>query len=331
MRPYSPDQKMRALVTGAAGFMGSHLCDRLLADGHEVVGLDSFTEYYSRTVKERNLAEAMGNARFEFHELDLVEDDLTAALGDVDTVFHLAGRSGVRMSRRNRLDQYVRDNVLATQRLLESLGDRRLRRFVYASSSSVYGDAERVPTKETAVPRPLSFYGVTKLSAENLVLLYSRRNRVPAVSLRFFYVYGPRQRPDMVIARSMLAIAEGREIEIFGDGEQTRDFTFISDAVEATVRGAEVASTEPVFNIGGGTQSTLNAVLEQLEQLAGAVARRRHVPSVPEDHRRGAASINLARRYLTWEPRVSLREGLTRQWQWFAKQSAAEPRSLVAV
>jgi len=313
---------MRAVVTGAAGFIGSHLTDRLLADGHQVVGLDSFSDYYSRTQKEQNLEVAFRHPGFRFRELDLVEDDLRDVLAGAEVVFHLAARSGVRASRRNHLDHYVRDNVLATHRLLEALKASSIKRLVFAGSSSVYGDAERLPTKESTVPRPLSSYGVTKLAAENLVQLYAHNFSLPTVSLRYFYVYGPRQRPDMAIARFMRALASGEEIEVYGDGEQTRDFTYVTDAVEATVRAASAEVAGMVLNVGGGSRATLNAVLGVIGEMAGTEVRRRYVPAAPEDHRHGGASINLARRDLHWEPRVSMRDGLSRQWSWLAEQSA---------
>ncbi len=320
---------MRALVTGAAGFIGSHLCDRLLADGYDVVGLDSFTDYYSRTLKEQNLTNARGHKGFRFHELDLVEDDLESAFDGVQVVFHVAGRSGLRVSRRNQFDHYLRDNVVATQRLLEHAASRHVRRFVYAGSSSIYGDAERLPTKETTEPRPVSYYGLTKLAAEKLVLLYATSREVPAIVLRYFHVYGPRQRPDMAIARFMRGLHEGEPVDVYGDGEQTRDFTFVADAVEATVHAAEVQTRESVFNIGGGSRATLNGVLAQLEQISGAAAQRRTLAVAPGDHRHGSASINLARRELAWEPRVSLRAGLERHWEWHVEHAGA--RALVAV
>jgi UDP-glucuronate 4-epimerase len=312
---------MRAVVTGAAGFIGSHLSDRLLADGWEVVGVDSYSDYYSRAVKERNLESAREHRLFQFHELDLVEDDLRGALEGADVVFHLAGRSGVRASRRNQFDHYLRDNVLATQRLLESLVGSSISRVVYAGSSAVYGDAEWLPTKESNTPRPLSPYGVTKLAGENVVHLYARNFGVPATSLRLFTVYGPRQRPDMAVARFMKALSDGEELEIFGDGEQTREFTFVTDAVEAMMRAATCDAAGSVLNIGGGGRASINAVLALLEQMAGVTVQRRYLPASRGDQRHTGASINLARRHLGWEPRVSLREGLARQWSWFQQRS----------
>ena len=322
---------MRILVTGAAGFIGSHLCDRLLAEGHAVTGVDSFTDYYSRTAKEANLAQAMEQPGFRLLELDLVDDDLTDALEGVEVIFHVAGRAGVRASRRNRFDHYVRDNMLSTERLLEASTGRSIRRFIYASSSSVYGDAERLPTRENTVPKPLSSYGVTKLAAETLVQLYGHRSHLPFVVLRYFYVYGPRQRPDMAIARFMRALSQETEIELFGDGEQTRDFTYIADAIDATIASIDAPVAGQVINIGGGSQRTLNSVIAMAEELAGREAKVRRRPSAEGDHRNGCASINVARRQLPWEPKVSLRVGLARQWAWAQTQRQSENKALVAV
>lgn len=318
------EQPSRVVVTGAAGFIGSHLCERLLADGHQVVGIDSFSEYYERSLKEQNLEPSRANRNFSFHELDLVEDDLREAMAGSQVVFHLAGQSDIRQDWGSDFDRYVRDNLLATQRLLEHLREHPVQRLVYAGSSSVYGDAEMFPTKETALPRPLSPYGLTKLAAEHLVHIYLRSFGVPAVSLRYFTVYGPRQRPDMALARFMQALWDGREIEVFGDGEQTREFTYVSDAVDGTVKAAAADAVGCVFNLGGGSRVTINRVLATLEDISRMKVYRHNLPAAPGDHRHSGASINLAREKLGWEPRVSLREGLTRQWQWF-KESRTTP------
>jgi UDP-glucuronate 4-epimerase len=322
---------MRAVVTGAAGFIGSHLTDALLADGHEVVGIDSFDDYYSRAVKERNLESALHEQRFRFHELDIVKHDLREVIDGAEVVFHLASRSGVRASPDEEFDNQVRANVVATQRLLESLVRHKLTRFVYASSWSVYGEAERLPTKESSVPLPLTSYGVTKLAGEHLVQLYSRNFGLPAVSLRYFTVYGPRQRPDMAIAQFMRKLTEGEEIEIFGDGEQAREFTFVSDAVEATVRAATAEVSGRVLNVGGGSRASINSVLFLLEEITGIKARRRFLPATPEDRRQTGASINLARRCLDWEPRISLRNGLAKQWSWSVQLRNPAPARMPAV
>jgi UDP-glucose 4-epimerase len=219
---------------------------------------------------------------------------------------------------------------VATQRLLEAVKELPTRRIVFASSSSVYGDAEMFPTKETALPRPVSPYGVTKLAAEHLTLLYAKNFGVPATAVRYFTVYGPRQRPDMGFARFMDALAAGREIEVFGDGEQTREFTFVSDAVDGTVKAATADVVGQVFNLGGGSRVTVNRVLATLEDISRVKAKRKTLPAAPGDPRHTGASINLARERLGWEPRVSLREGLTKQWEWFqatrGRQGMAEAR-----
>jgi nucleoside-diphosphate-sugar epimerase len=297
---------LRVVVTGAAGFIGSHLSERLLAAGHEVVGIDSFADYYEKARKERNLETSRSNDRFHFAAADLVA-----------VVYHLAGQPGVRPSWGNLFDRYVRDNVIATQRLLEALKEVPIKRFVFAGSSSVYGDAERFPTKETALPRPVSPYGVTKLAAEHLTLLYTRNFGIPAVSVRYFTVYGPRQRPDMAFSRFMQAMTAGEDIEVFGDGEQTREFTYVSDAVDGTIKASTADVVGEIFNLGGGSRVTVNKVLSTLEEISGLSVRRQNLPAAPGDPRHTGASINLARERLGWEPRVSLAEGLARQWEWF--------------
>jgi nucleoside-diphosphate-sugar epimerase len=317
---------MKVVVTGAAGFIGSHLCERLLADGHEVVGIDCFTDYYRRARKEQNLDVARGHRNFSFEELDLVDADLTAALEGAGTVYHLAGQPGVRPSWGHQFDRYVRDNVIATQRLLEHLKGSRIKRLVFAGSSSVYGEAESFPTRESALPRPVSPYGVTKLAAEHLAQLYTRNFDIPAVSVRYFTVYGPRQRPDMAFARFMQALADGEPIEVFGDGEQTREFTYVSDAIEGTLKAATADVVGMVFNLGGGSRVTINKVLATLGEISDLEVRRNNLAAAPGDPRHTGASINLARERLGWEPRVALREGLAKQWEWFLAASARSPK-----
>jgi nucleoside-diphosphate-sugar epimerase len=321
------DTTSRAVVTGAAGFIGSHLCERLLELGQDVVGIDAFTDYYERARKEQNLEPFRAHPNFTFHELDLVDADLRSTLDGATVVYHLAGQPGVRPSWGSQFDRYVRDNVLATQRLLESLKDTPVERLVFAGSSSVYGDAEMFPTKESALPRPVSPYGVTKLAAEHLALLYTKNFGLPAVSVRYFTVYGPRQRPDMAFSRFMEALVDGDAIEVFGDGEQTREFTYVSDAVEGTIKAATADAAGQVFNLGGGSRVTVNRVLATLEDISGLKVRRQTLPAAPGDPRHTGASINLARERLGWEPRISLREGLTKQWDWF---QAARSRPRVA-
>ena len=308
---------MKVVVTGAAGFIGSHLSERLLAEGHEVVGVDAFTDYYDRAWKERNLEVARSQDRFSLVELDLAEADLRELFEGAGVVYHLAGQPGVRPSWGSQFDQYVHDNIIATQRILESLKGSTIQKLVFAGSSSVYGDAEMFPTKESALPRPVSPYGVTKLAAEHLTHLYYRNFGVPSVSVRYFTVYGPRQRPDMAFTKFMKLMSEGREIEVYGDGEQTREFTYVSDAVEGTIKAASADVAGQIFNLGGGSRVTLNRALALLEEVSGMEIRRHSLPAAPGDPRHTGASINLARERLNWEPRVSLREGLAKHWQWF--------------
>jgi UDP-glucose 4-epimerase len=307
----------RVVVTGAAGFIGSHLCERLLELGHIVVGIDSFSDYYGRSLKEQNLEVSRAHPGFTFAELDLVESDLGRALHGANVVYHLAGRPGVRPSWGEQFDRYVRDNVVATERLLESLKETAVERLVFAGSSSVYGDAETFPTKESALPRPVSPYGVTKLAAEHLTLLYSKSFGLPVVSVRYFTVYGPRQRPDMAFARFMQALVDGSPIKVFGDGEQTRGFTYVTDAVEGTIKASTADVVGQIVNLGGGSRVTVNRVLATLEDVSRMKSRRSSLPGMPGDPRHTGASIELARERLGWEPRVSLREGLSRQWEWF--------------
>jgi UDP-glucuronate 4-epimerase len=307
---------VRVVVTGAAGFIGSHLVERLLSLGHDVVGIDSFTDYYARAAKEKNIAAARSNPRFTFATADLAQDDLGPVLEGAEVVYHLAGRPGVRAALMQ-FDQYWRENVVATQRLLEAVKGMRLKSLVYAGSSSVYGDAEVFPTAETAVPAPLSPYGVTKLAGEHLAYVYWKTYRVPAIRLRYFSVYGPRMRPDLMLTRAMQAMHEGRVFDVYGDGEQTREFTYVSDAVEGTIRSAERGAPGDLYNLGGGSSVTVNHVLDLLAETSGIELKRRHVERQPGDHRRAGASITRARIQLGWEPRTALREGLAAQWRWF--------------
>jgi UDP-glucuronate 4-epimerase len=307
---------MRVVVTGAAGFIGSHLSERLLAQGHEVVGVDSFTDYYSRAAKERNLETARQDRRFKFTDVDLADDDLLPALEGAEVIYHLAGRPGVRAAMMQ-FDHYWRENVLATHRLLEAVKDRGLKCIVYAGSSSVYGDAEVFPTAETALPAPLSPYGVTKLAGEHLAYVYWKNFQVPAVRLRYFSVYGPRMRPDLMLSRAMQAMFEGSIFDVYGDGEQTREFTYVADAVEGTILAAERGAPGELYNLGGGSSVTVNHALDLLAEIAGMQLKRRHVERQAADHRNAGASITRARLTLGWEPRTALRDGLTRQWEWF--------------
>lgn len=309
------------LVTGVAGFIGSHLAERLVREGHVVVGIDAFTPFYAREIKARNLAGLWEQERFRFVEGDLNHLDLRGLLGDfkIEYVFHLAAQPGVRTSWGDRFDEYLWHNVRATQRILEAVKGFPIRKFLYASSSSVYGDSEQLPTSEEICPRPLSPYGATKLAGEHLCLLYERNYGVPVIILRYFTVYGPRQRPDMAFYRFIRAMLNREEILICGDGEQTRDFTFVDDAVDGTLRGAWLGEPGQVFNIGGGASVSLNCVINHLERLLRIPARVRYSKTEAGDVRHTSADIRWAQRLLGYTPRVGLPEGLAREVEWFMK------------
>lgn len=311
---------MLCLVTGVAGFVGSHLAERLIDLGHEVVGVDRFADYYPRPLKEENLERLRANPRFRLVEADLAEADLAPLVEGVNAVFHQAAQAGVRASWGKTFESYVRDNVLATQRLLEAVKASNLQRFVYASSSSVYGDAVDLPMRETALPRPYSPYGVTKLAAEHLCELYRNNFGVPTASLRYFTVYGPRQRPDMGFNRFINATLRGEPIAVYGDGEQTRDFTFISDIVQANI--AAVDGKPGVYNVGGGSRVTLNEVLATIGEIAGQKPVLDRKEPQAGDVRHTWADASAAREGLGFTPKVSLREGLTAQVQWHARRIA---------
>jgi UDP-glucose 4-epimerase len=302
-------------VTGAAGFIGSHLVERLLASGTRVTGVDGFTDYYDPALKRANLAGPLADGRFRLLELDLGEADL-ATLPEVDVVFHLAAQPGVRASWGAEFATYTHHNVLATQRLLERYRESRLERFVYASSSSVYGDAERYPTPEDLLPRPFSPYGVTKLAGEHLVLLYGRNFGLPGVALRYFTVYGPRQRPDMAFHRFCRAMLRGETITVYGDGSQSRDFTFVADAVEATFLAWERGGGPAVYNVGGGSQVEVREVVDLLERRLGVKANVRHEPMPPGDPLRTRADSTRLRAALGMVPSVGIEQGLAAEAEW---------------
>lgn len=305
----------RALVTGAAGFIGSTLSERLLADGVHVTGVDCFTDYYDVRLKRKNLEAATKHPQFTLLEHDLGAADLSA-LPDVDVVFHQAAQAGVRASWGREFSSYVHHNVLATQRLLERYRDAQLERFVYASSSSVYGDAERYPTDEALLPRPFSPYGVTKLAGEHLVLLYGRNFGVHVAALRYFTVYGPRQRPDMAFHRFCRALLRGEEILVYGDGKQSRDFTFIDDAIEANVRAWRRSAPQGVYNIGGGSQVEVLEAIAILEGALGTKAKLRFEPRPPGDPLRTRADATRLQADLDYATRVGIADGLAAEAAW---------------
>jgi len=307
-----------ALVTGAAGFIGSHLVERLLSQGVRVTGVDCFTDYYDPMLKRANLASAMraaGESRFRLIDVDLAVADL-APLPEVTVVFHQAAQPGVRASWGSEFSTYVSHNVLATQRLLERYRNTALERFVYASSSSVYGDAERYPTDETLLPRPFSPYGVTKLAGEHLALLYGRNFKLPVVALRYFTVYGPRQRPDMAFHRFCRALLRGEPITVYGDGTQSRDFTYIDDAIEANLRAWRRAAPQAVYNVGGGSQVGVMEAIEMLERALAMKSDVRFEPRPPGDPLRTRADATCIERELGFRPATPIEQGLKAEADW---------------
>ena len=310
---------MRALVTGAAGFRGSHLSAALLDSGASVTGIDCFTDYYSRAVKEANLGTVKSRPGFSFVEAALQDVDLTALLTGITHVFHLAGQAGVRKSWGGDFDVYIRDNIQATQRLLEALARMPIQKYVYSSSSSVYGNHVPLPMREDTYLQPLSPYGVTKLAGEHLGNLYCANHGVPAVSLRYFTVYGPRQRPDMAFQRFLTAARDGTPITMYGDGEQTRDFTFVADIVAANMAAAAQGRPGNVYNIGGGARVTLNHVLDLIRDVTGKTIEVRREPEQKGDMRHTYADTSAARRDLDFSPRVTLENGLDQQYRWLTQ------------
>jgi UDP-glucose 4-epimerase len=317
---------MRALVTGCGGFIGSHLTESLLVDGHSVVGIDCFHDNYARAQKLRNLDAARQWESFEFVPIDLSRGRLDDLVDDCDVVFHLAAEPGVRSSWGARFETYLLNNVLATQQLLEAAKRHPDKRFVYASSSSVYGQAEKLPTDESVTPKPFSPYGCTKLAAEQLCQLYHDNYGVQTVSLRYFSVYGPRQRPDMAFSIFCRAILRDESVQVFGDGAQTRDFTFVEDVVRATRAAAVAPVAGTVCNIGGGSQVRLDAAIEIIEELAARPLRVERAAQEQGDVRSTGADTSRARRELGFEPAVDLADGLALQFDW-ARAAHRQPVS----
>ena len=308
------------LVSGAAGFVGSHLCRRLLEAGCRVIGIDCFTDYYERSLKENNLGLLQNLGDFSLIEADLAAiDGLNLEEEGIEWVFHQAAQAGVRASWGKEFSLYTHHNVLATQRLLEWARLNRPERLVYASSSSVYGDTGKLPMHEEDLPVPMSPYGVTKLAAEHLCNLYRQNFSVPAVSLRYFTVYGPGQRPDMAFNRFIRAIRAGEELVVYGSGEQTRDFTYIDDIVEANLAAAMAQKAEgSVYNIGGGSRISVNGILKMLGAITGMEVKVRHEAVQAGDPPHTYADTGRAKEELNFEPRFTLEEGLRRMVAWFS-------------
>lgn len=319
---------MRALVTGCAGFVGSHLTEDLLDDGNAVLGIDCFNDNYGRAEKLQNLERAQDWDTFDFVPIDLARGDLNDLVEECDLVFHLAAEPGVRPSWGRRFEQYLRNNVLATQHLLEAVRHVPDKRLVFASSSSIYGQAECFPTPEAATPRPFSPYGVTKLSAESLCSLYHMNHGLSTVSLRFFTVYGPRQRPDMAFDIFMRAALANQSIKVFGDGTQTRDFTYVADVVSAL----RLASTQreiegDIFNIGGGSRVTVNEVLDLVSDLVPHDLQVSYTESRSGDVAHTCADTRHARARLGFAPTILLSQGVQDQFEWVRQSSqGSRPR-----
>jgi len=285
-----------------------------------VIGVDCFTDYYARSIKESNLAPFRSHPRFTFVEADLASCDLAPLLEGAEIVFHQAGQAGVRASWGAEFDRYLLNNVQATQRLFEKAKNCALHRFVYASSSSIYGYVDDLPVTEETLPRPVSPYGVTKLAAEHLCTLYHINYGVPTVCLRYFTVYGPRQRPDMAFHKLIRAMLQDKPFPVYGDGLQTRDFTYVADIVQANIRAVDAPSGR-VFNIGGGSRATLNEVIASLEELIGKSARLERQSRQAGDVRHTWADTSAARNAFGFAPRVSLREGLAREVDWLQRSA----------
>src|SRR5690349_10890159 len=305
---------VKSVITGVAGFIGSHLAERLLGAGHEVVGIDNFLDNYPRRFKDHNLLGLLQDRRFSFIDGDLLRSDLTELLRGATYVFHLAGQPGVRASWGKEFTRYTDNNIVATQLLLEAAKGLALSKFVYASTSSVYGDTDDLPMREDGLTRPVSPYGATKLAAEHLCHLYWKAFAVPTVSLRFFTVYGPRQRPDMFFHLFMRALRRGEEVPLFDDGEQTRDFTFCHDIVDGVVAAGVYPGKGELFNLGGGSEVSLLEAIALAEKIAGKKARLKRFDRQKGDVRHTRARLELARGKLDYRPKVDLAEGLENEW-----------------
>lgn len=310
----------KILVTGAAGFVGSHLCERLLAEGAMVQGVDCLTDYYSPSIKRDNLRSLKENDNFEFLEENIVDLEFGDRLPGLDGVFHMAAQAGVRASWGQEFEEYIHQNIRATQKLLEGqkhhAPDCPL---ILASSSSVYGIPETMPMDESMRPNPYSPYGVTKLAAENLGMLYHQNFDLPVIAHRFFTVYGPRQRPDMAFTRFLTWVYRGEPITVYGDGTQTRDFSYVSDVVEAMLLSYENESFGNVYNVGGGNRVSVNTTLETIEKVSGRDVKTKNEPMPEGDVPHTDADTSRIRDDLGWEPSVSLKEGLKREWEWISE------------
>jgi len=310
---------MICTVTGAAGFIGSHLTRRLIREGHTVIGIDSFTDYYPRWIKEENAHSLLKEKKFHLIDEDINTLDLKKTIKESSYIFHLAAQAGVRASWGESFSIYTQDNIEATQKLLEAAKSLPVKKFIYASSSSVYGYSPELPMSETSPLYPYSPYGVTKLAAENLCFLYYKNFGLPTVSLRFFTVYGPGQRPDMAFHKFLRRIAEGKPIPIYGNGEQTRDFTYIDDIIEANYACIDHARPGEIYNIGGGNRRKLEDLIPLFEEICQKKVRIQWENSKKGDVPHTLADIQKATAGLGYKPQTDLRAGLREEWDWIRR------------
>ena len=309
-----------AIVTGAAGFIGSHLAEKLLENGFKVIGVDCFTDYYSKEIKKNNMMSFQNNKNFKLIEEDLIKLDLTPIIKECEFLFHEAAQPGVRASWGKQFDTYVKDNILVTQKILESAKEvKTLEKIVMASSSSIYGEQEGVMVEGKTIPRPISPYGATKLASENLGMIYALNYDLPVTSLRYFTVYGPRQRPDMAFTKFIKANLSGDEISIFGDGNQIRDFTFISDIIDANLKCMESNIHGNVLNIGGGKTHSVIEILSIIEEITGLKNKLIFTSEQKGDVKRTESDITNAKKIINYFPKINVFEGLTNQIDWMKK------------
>lgn len=310
---------MKCLITGVAGFIGSSLADKLLELGNQVIGIDCLNDYYSPQIKKNNIEPLLDNKKFVFKTADILFTDLSEYLREIDIIYHLASQPGVRGSWGKNFSIYVENNIHATQILLEACIDLPIKKFIYASSSSVYGDVPILPVKEDAPLKPISPYGVTKLAGENLAFLYYKAYGIPVVSLRYFTVFGPKQRPDMAFSRFLKAALNDEPIQIFGAGNQTRDFTYIEDAVMGTMLAVEGGRPGQIYNIGGGKRISLNEVLNIIEKVIGKRLKIERIDAQKGDVQHTFADILKAQRDFNYRPKFPLSQGIEKQYVWIKK------------
>lgn len=307
---------MTCLVTGAAGFIGSHLCRKLIKEGFSVTGIDSFTDSYPKWIKERNIKPLMREKKFKLFSSDLNDLELKKLLSNTDYVFHHAAQAGVRASWGENFSVYIKNNIEATQKLLEAAKNSRIKKFIYASSSSVYGFCPELPMSETSSLYPFSPYGVSKLAAEHLCFLYFKNYNVPTVSLRFFTVYGPGQRPDMAFHKFFKAIAEDKQITVYGDGKQTRDFTYVDDIIEANFSSLKNGVPGEIYNIGGGSRKKLEEIFPIIESICQKKIKKNREEKQRGDVPHTLADIQKAHKELNYSPQIQLSDGLKEEWTW---------------